>query len=410
MAASEFDVLVVGGGPAGLSAAATVEKGELRVAVIEKSKGIAETVRTSGVTWVQEIREWGLPHSFYNRIKRCEIFSPSNAWVLEMPENEACVLDVRSFYQHLAKKAASLGVEIYLGTFVNRVSYEDSRSGVRVTASSPDGTIDLFGKVVIDASGFSTVVGRSVGLAEGWERFGVGAEYEAYVENLDLETMALMVGRNYSPAGYAWIFPVAENRARIGVGIGRPESSLDPLAQLKRLLVERPGPLEKLGRVRPIEMHYGVAPSQGPREDTVADRIILVGDSAGHLNPLLLEGIRFAIRFGKMAGEVARSAIERSDASRAGLVEYENAWKREVWRDFQVGVEVQKEWLKLTDQEWDEELKAFELMPVKDVLEILRCSFQTRRLLGAVARHSELMKTRTFSIILREKTKPSIYV
>jgi digeranylgeranylglycerophospholipid reductase len=405
MAAYEFDVLVVGGGPAGLSAAAAAAKGGASVAVVERAQSIAETVRTSGVTSLQVIRDFGVPSSLYNPIRRWEVISPGFELVLDAPEPEAYVLDVRGFYRHLAHKAASLGVEIFLGAGVNRASYEDGKNAMRITATSHHGALSFLGKVVVDASGFSTIVGRSLGLAKGWERFGVGAEYEAYVENLDIESLTLMVGQKYSPAGYAWIFPTAENRARIGVGIGRPESCADPLAQLKSLLIERPGPLMKLGRICPLETHLGAVPSQGPREKTVSDRIILVGDSAGHLNPLLLEGIRFATRFGKMAGEAASKAIERSGTSRAGLGSYETSWKGEVWRDFQTGLEVQREWLKMSDREWDEELKVFDALPANEIFEILKCQFPIRKLLGLVAMHSELARTRTFSAILRHKTK-----
>ena len=58
--------------------------------------------------------------------------------------------------------------------------------------------------------------------------FGVGAEYEAEVENVNQDTWWLMVGQMYSPAGYAWIFPLGKNLVRIGVGVGKPESEVDP--------------------------------------------------------------------------------------------------------------------------------------------------------------------------------------
>ena len=69
LATRKFDVLVVGGGPAGLSAAAAAAKGDLRVAVIEKDPSIANTIRTSGVTWLQEIKKLGLPRNLYNPIR-----------------------------------------------------------------------------------------------------------------------------------------------------------------------------------------------------------------------------------------------------------------------------------------------------------------------------------------------------
>jgi len=404
----EFDVLVVGGGPAGLSAAAAAAKGDLRVAVIEKDSGIANTIRTSGVTWVQEIEKLGVPRNLYNPIRRYGIHSPRKEYVLETPKAEACSLDVRRLYRCLAHQAAALGTEIFLRTKVNFASYENGKTAIRIGANSSSGCLNFRGSLVIDASGFSTIIGRSLGLVNKWERFGIGAEYEAYAEKVDTEKWALMVGQMYSPAGYAWLFPVGENRVRIGVGIGRPESDMDPLKRLTYLMEKRPGPLKKLGRICPLEFHYGVVPSEGPRNLTVADRVLFVGDSAGHLNPLLLEGIRFAIKFGRIAGEVAKHAVDKAGAPKVELDKYEKRWKKEIWSDFQVGLNVQKTWLKLSDEQWDKEISILDSLSAEEVLQLLQSQFQTRRLMRQVASHPELLKSQSFSVILQAKMQRAL--
>ena len=110
-----------------------------------------------------------------------------------------------------------------------------------------------------------------------------------------------MVGREYSDAGYAWVFPLSKKRIRIGVGIGRPESNADPLEKLNSIMEKKLKPLDKIGKVQPIEFHSGIIPNEGIRKSTVSDGLILVGDSAGQANPLVLEGIRYAIEFGRLA-------------------------------------------------------------------------------------------------------------
>lgn len=402
----KFDVLVVGGGPAGLSAAASAAKGGLNVAVIEKDSSIAGKIRTSGVTWLPEAETWKLPPNFYNPVRRYEIYTSNKHYVGETPEAQACVLDVRKLYQYLAHQAAKAGAQIFLRTKVHSASYENNGNEIKIEANSPTGSLIFHGKIVIDASGFSTVVGKSLGLARAWNQFGVGAEYEAYAENVDTESWALMVGSKYSPAGYAWIFPVEENKVRIGVGIGRPESNEDPLERLTRLLEKRPGPFAKLGRVSPIEFHYGVVPNQGLRKTTVAKHVLLVGDSAGHLNPLLLEGIRFAIKFGKLAGETAKQAID----GKAELCEYEKRWKKEVWSNFQVGLSVQKEWLKFSDEQWDKELSILETLPIQEILGLFQCELATRKLMRLMTNHPQIMKSYSFSIVLRTKMRQAVKV
>ena len=139
--------------------------------------------------------------------------------------------------------------------------------------------------MVIDASGFQSVVSKSLGLVKQWKRFGVGAEYEAEVENVNADTWWLMVGQMYSPAGYAWIFPLGKNLVRIGVGIGKPESEMDPTERLDELIEKGVGPIKDLGKITKKEFHYGLIPNEGLSRKTVYDNLILVGDTAGMANP-----------------------------------------------------------------------------------------------------------------------------
>lgn len=401
----KFDVIVVGGGSAGLSAAASAAKTGLKVAVLEKDPSIAGAIRTSGVTWLSDAEKLGVPSDFYHRIKKYAIYSPSKEYILETSKAEACTLDVRKLYLFIAHQAASLGAEIFLHTRVKGASYEKDKKGVEIIAGSSMGRLHFRGDIVIDASGFASIIGRTLGLSGKWRRFGVGAEYEAYAENTDAETWALMLGRKYSPAGYAWIFPVAENKVRIGVGVGRPESNVNPFEQLMYLLEKRPGPIKQLGRICPLEFHYGIVPSQGPRTVTVADCVLLVGDSAGHANPLLLEGIRFAIKFGRVAGEVAKSAIDQTDTSKLQLKKYEEKWKKEIWSNFRTGLHVQREWLRMTDAEWDREITILDSLSAKEVLEILKAEFSMRKLVKLVSKHPQLARSKFFSTIIHAKTR-----
>ena len=131
---------------------------------------------------------------------------------------------------------------------------------------TPKGDLLIACTLVIDASGFNTSIGRKAGIVNEWKRYGVGAEYECYCENIDPDTWQLMVGQDYSNAGYAWVFPLSRNRVRIGVGIGRPESDEDPLQKLHYIMEKRYKPMDKMGKIQPIEFHYGFIPNQGFRE------------------------------------------------------------------------------------------------------------------------------------------------
>ena len=294
-----YDLVVVGGGPAGSSVAFEASKNGIKVALIEKEESIAQSVRTSGVTWIQSIKEFGIPDDCYNPIKNYSFCSPNNEVTIRDTIPQAAVLDVRKTYRWLAEQAKNEGTDIFLKTNINNVIKNKDGDIVGVSGTGKEGERIFHSKVIVDASGFSSTVSKAMGFVTQWGRFGAGAEYEVRAENVDQETWWLMVGQKYSPAGYAWIFPVGKNIVRIGVGVGKPESQVDPTERLKELMDSKIGPISKLGKITPIEFHYGLIPNDGLSRKTVYNNLILVGDSAGQANPLLLEGIRYAIKFGR---------------------------------------------------------------------------------------------------------------
>ena len=90
------------------------------------------------------------------------------------------------------------------------------------------------------------------------------------------------------------------------------------------------GPIKKLGKLTPIEFHYGLIPNDGLSRKTVFNNLILVGDSAGQANPLVLEGIRYAIKFGRVAGKVSSDAIKSGKTDKDALYPYEENWRKEI--------------------------------------------------------------------------------
>ena len=394
-----FDIVVVGGGPAGSSAAHMAAKNGCTVALIEKEKEIAETVRTSGVTWISDINEFGIPKECYNPIKKFSFCSPKNYVTITDNVAKAAVLDVRKTYRFLATRSKSSGSELFTGTNVSEVLKNSAGKCVGVVAKSQGKLIQFNAKVVIDASGFTSIVAKELGYVTQWKKFGAGAEFEVKTEKLEYDNWWLMVGQEYSPAGYAWIFPTSKNTARIGVGIGKPDSDVDPTVRLNELIDKKIGPIKDLGNIEKIEFHYGLIPNEGLSRKTVYDNLILVGDSAGQANPLVLEGIRYAIRFGEVAGKVAANAVKNNDTSESSLIPYEKEWKKAIESKINSAVKVQNRWVGLSDDEWDKELDIINELTADEFLDFIRADFGVAKMVKLATHHPKMMVRQLFNMV-----------
>ena len=399
----QYDVVVVGGGPAGSSAAWAAAKNGIKVALIEKEGSIAETVRTSGVTWIQNIKEFGIPENCYNPIKNFSFCSPNNEVTISDSVPRAAVLDVRKTYRWLANEAEKEGADIFIKTSINDVIKNDNGDIVGVSGTGPKGEITFRSKIIIDASGFSSTICKAMGFATQWERFGAGAEWEVKAEQVDSETWWLMVGQQYSPAGYAWIFPLGNDIVRIGVGVGKPESNVDPTQRLKELMDAKVGPIKKLGKITPIEFHYGLIPNDGLSRKTVFNNLILVGDSAGQANPLVLEGIRYAIKFGRVAGKVSADCIKSGNTDRDALLPYEENWRKAIESKIKSASKIQDRWIDLSDEEWDKELDIISELKSDEFLDFIKADFGLSNMLKLATHHPKLAVRQLFNLVKGKK-------
>ena len=392
---SEYDVVVAGAGPAGSAAARAAAEAGASVCLLEKEATVSETVRTSGVTWESDAERLGIPPYCYNTVGRFSFCSPNRTVTVGGGGGggpRAAVLNVRRTYRWLARAAEEAGAELRTGASVSGAltGGDGAVSGVRVRGPGWEGERDIRAGVVIDATGFQSVVARSAGLVEAWPRYGVGAEYEARAEHADQDEWWIMVGSMYSPAGYAWIFPAGGDLVRVGVGIGKPESAEDPARLLDRLVGDRTGPIARLGRLSVTESHFGLIPNGGQARQTAFDGLLLAGDTAGQANPLVLEGIRYAVRFGAEAGAVAAGAVAAGDTSASALSRYERGWRGAVGSRLRAAGRVQDRWIGMDDAGWDAEIGVIGELGTGDFVDFIRAEFGSARMARMAVRHPRL--------------------
>ena len=361
------DLIIAGGGPGGLSAATAAARLGCSTLVLEQNHEIGSPIRTSGGSFIEELDALGIPAPLYHPISRGRFLSPSRSATFSYPKPKFCVIDVRGVYQFLAERAIEAGTSIRLNTAAIETLQRDGFvTGVRTRSE------ELTSKMVIDATGHRSVLMKHAGLDPGFDRFGVGAEYDMYAPHCDQAECVLLVGNRVAPSGYAWFFPWGRHRVRVGVGIIHPDSRANPNEYLDRLVSEADRYDVNLKGAQPVEHHHGLIPSEKFADRFVGDGILAVGDAAGHASSLLGEGIRWAIQAGQMAGEVAAKAIHSGDVSRKALEPFEKRWLKRHGPDLRLAHKINQRIAKWDDAKWDARMDLIERLTPDQFAEALK--------------------------------------
>ena len=382
-----YDVLIAGGGPAGLSAAYAAAAGGLRTAVFERSKEIGYPIHTSGGSWMAELCALGVPEKYMHPIRTGRFLAPGAAATFSYHDPVSCILDVRGLYQYLAVLAAKAGAEIFPASHVTDLLFEGtSPSGIHV-----HGHGQLFAPLMIDASGMAGILARQTGLRQEFARYGLGAEADVILDQWPPDTIALLFGSLAAPSGYGWIFPHGDGRVRVGVGVIRPDTAVDPRLHLQQLL--RQSPPEIFGGVplratAAIEIHAGAIPSVPPLTKTSTDGLLIAGDAGGMISTLLGEGIRFAIELGRLAGEVAVMAHRAGRFDARFLARFDRAWRRRYGRMFAWAAAVNRRIAGYDDKQWAAKICRLGKLPAEVIPPLLKGNWLNPGLLKALWKNS----------------------
>jgi len=393
-----YDIVVAGGGPAGLSAAACAAQHGARVLLVEKHAEIGSPTRTSGATFIADMVRLGVPPRLYHPIGRSQFFGPTTEAHFMFDKPVMCVTNVKGLYQWLAEQAIIAGATLRLGTTVQDVS-RDETTVLGVQIRDQQGKVRFIScPLIIDATGFSSTVAVKAGMQANYRRVGVGAEADLYAPNFPQDNLVLIVGNRIAPNGYAWAFPYGGHRVRVGVGVTRPEIKADPAEHLDLLLHDYAPLRDAFKGASPVEVHTGVIPVEGAQERLVGNGIMTAGDAAGQSSALVGEGIRYAMYGGRLAGEIAARASAGGDVSANALAPYEAGWRRRFGRNLSVAYIINRQITPYSDVEWDDGVRMLMHLNARTYGQLLASNFSLGLGLRALATRPQLIGALTRTV------------
>lgn len=334
-----YDVIVVGMGPAGASTAYELSRAGLSVLGLEKQTHPRYKVCGGALSArIDHILPPEYKEVVEESVHRLQFsYSPEESYFVESPEPFAFMVMRSRFDKWLMTRAQQSGTEVHENEAVKTL--EPRPDGVEVMTTKGQ----YYGRVVVGADGAMSVVAQQLFAGRGLrnipalesEIFGV-SEIRESIPSQPGSLKLAVISLNAAKKGYGWIFP---KRDGLSIGVGefvrgdsRPKRSFQQFSQEEPSLAGLTIPTPVGHPIPVFNRHPGVKGHKW-NGGLVHDRAVLVGD-AGHLvDPLLGEGILYAVRSGQLAGA---SIVKFLRDEHASLEDYEVAIMQEFAEEFRI--------------------------------------------------------------------------
>ncbi len=311
----EYDVVIAGGGPAGLSAAMEIDKCEdIRSLILEKGK--INVSKKSICVWKHQLKDWDVEDCIDNEPRLISIGSSvSNEFSIH--KGVMAVLNVNKMLEKFSKRIKKC--EVKQNTRLNSFYYVGDGLILKTTRGK------IKTKLLIDAAGYKSPAVKKFGLQKDnffYQCFVVDCKVSEY-DKMNVQLLWEII--DWKKKENFWIEAHSKNSISIGVMTVRKKRC--SYGYLKSRIFEYIK--KKKIKCTPCDYKWGVLPMYN-FEKTYFNRVLLAGDSASQVLPSSGYGCAAALRNGRLAGKTCIRALREGDYSEKYLKFYSKAWKHSV--------------------------------------------------------------------------------
>ena len=347
-----YDVVAVGGGPAGAMAAWKSAQAGVKTLLLERDREIGLPVRCAEAASTAWFECYFKPEERFiaNRVDAQEFISPDGMAVVVGEDDKGVVLERKIFDAHIATMAAGAGADI--ATRADAIGMERLESGWRINATHQGKPICIDARVVIASDGIESRVARWAGVDTALPLVDLQSAAQYEMVNIEIENphhLYHYLGNKIAPGGYCWVFPKGDHRANVGIGVMASRTAGKTAKGLLDEFIEARFP-----RGKAVGFVTGGVPLARPLKELALDNLLVAGDAARIVDPLSGAGIGPALLSGYLAGETAAEAVLKNRTGRNFLKTYSERLHARIGKTLSVNFRIRNIVQRLSDEEYCE--------------------------------------------------------